>query len=100
MPPSSTWRTRLFDVCSGGIGMAFDAFFCGSCVYHGLQGNFGDQVDNLGDQVGFKTLLCMWLNPFWMCSAHAQLRRRVIQHHNITVRRPLAAWCVRGATYY
>ena len=80
--------------------MAFDAFFCGSCVYHGLQGNFGDQVDNLGDQVGFKTVLCMWLNPFWMCSAHAQLRRRVIQHHNITVRRPLAAWCVRGATYY
>ena len=87
-------------ICSGGIGMAFDAFFCGSCVYHGLQDDFGDQVDNLGDQVGFNTVLCMWLNPFWMCSAHAQLRRRVVQHHNITVRRPLAAWCVRGATYY
>ena len=79
-PPQ--WRTGLLDCCSGGAGMWFDAFFCGSCLYFKLQ-------EKLGDQKSLSQACltpCTWLNPFWMCGGHAQLRWRIAQRHSVPVR--------------
>ena len=72
------------DCCSGGGGMWFDAVFCGSCLYYQML----EELDGASEVSSFCCMLrspCTWLNPFWMCGGHAELRWRIAQRHHIPV---------------
>jgi hypothetical protein len=81
------WNSGLFDCCSGGIGMFFDALFCGTCLYYSLQ-------EDLGTKTSISQCCltpCTWCNPFWMCGSHPRLRWQVAQRYNIPVRHSILA---------
>jgi hypothetical protein len=99
VPPTSEWRTGMFDICSGGCGMVCDAFFCGTCLAYGLQEDLGDAIPlsrccsapctrchRALSRCFYVTICaCTWMSPFWMCFAHAHLRFRIAQRHSIDV---------------
>ena len=90
------WTTGLMDVCSGGASMFLDALFCGSCIYFQLldELSFTDVSEEFstGEQSSLANFCWAfripgaWLNPFWSCCGHAQLRWRIAKRHNIPVR--------------
>jgi hypothetical protein len=89
------WTTGLMDVCSGGASMFLDALFCGSCIYFQLldELSFNDVSEEFVSGGSSWENFCWafripgtWLNPFWSCCGHAQLRWRIAKRHNIPVR--------------
>jgi hypothetical protein len=80
---AAQWRSGLMDCCSGGAGMWFDAVFCGSCLYYQM-------LEELDGEPALSSCCmlrspCTWLNPFWMCRGHAELRWRIAQRHRVPV---------------
>jgi len=91
------WSTGLMDLCSGGVSMCLDALFCGSCIYFQLleELSFIDPSEEFiiySEQSSWSNFcwafrhLFIFLNPFWACCGHAELRWRIAKRHNIPVR--------------